>query len=503
MVAPNTIMPTPNGFQVRFGEWLPDMGVEGNPGLLTAMNVIPRAIGYNSFGRFVPNSTTQIPARPRGTISVIDVDKSVLNYVGTNAAIHTYTSRAFLDVSKSGGYGLTGDEHWDATQWRNTVIFTSLENPVQSITIGGANFADLITGTERPQARHIATLRNQWVVLGNTRDGTNGDQPTWLWFSARNDPTDFDPDVANLSKIEPLDADGGEIVKLISGEFLTVICRKAIYRVTFVGGVDLFRVDKVVRNRGAISSGSVVDFDRTTYFLDEDGYYRFDGVNAVSFGEEKFNDYTIKLLNWDYRTWISSAVDYPNQCLVWALPAQSTEPDYILYYNWKIDRAAIVQQRVQQVFPAYSQPLFSDDLVDGDLDIDEPPQSLWNIDAAEFSGGRSGLGAFVGSRLGFFSGEALGATIETGEIQPYAPYRAIVNETRVRMDGGGASETVAIGAREEQGDSVSWEPDLAVNMIGSVPNLAQGRFLRARVKVPENFNRLVGLDVMGGADSYA
>ena len=67
------------------------------------------------------------------------------------------------------------DAQIEWAQFGNTVLATHYDTPLQGATIGSGNFSDHITSSDKPQARHMAIVRDQ-VVLGDTQDDTDGQQ---------------------------------------------------------------------------------------------------------------------------------------------------------------------------------------------------------------------------------------------------------------------------------------------------------------------------------------
>ena len=69
-----------------FGEWLPDLAPQNNPGATEAKNVIPSIDGYRPFGS-LQISSTALDSESLGGISVKASDGAIYNYTGSRYAL--------------------------------------------------------------------------------------------------------------------------------------------------------------------------------------------------------------------------------------------------------------------------------------------------------------------------------------------------------------------------------------------------------------------------------
>jgi hypothetical protein len=478
---------------IPFGEYRPDSASLDQGTTSLAKNVIP---GVNGEYLPLPGLTTYsdpLPARPRGVIGVRASDLSTMVYVGTDTQLILGSGRQWL--GKGGPYSLLTDEQWRFTQWRNTVIAVSWGSPVQSTVISGPNFSDLITSNRRPKARHVMVVNRDWVVLGNCSDSVDGDRPTRVWYLARGTPSNADPNLTTQAGFEDLDAEDGAIQGMIGAEYGTIILDRAIWRMTYEGGSTVYRFDKVVRNKGCISAGSVVGFGRVIFFWSDDGPYMFDGAKAEPIGHGKIAHTVASEMNNNARAWISAAI-FPKQTVVmWAIPTGSDIADKIYLYNWTTGRWSYADLRCEMLFSAYSASAFIDEVDYTNLLIDEAPYSGWSIDGTEFLGGTPTLGAFrEDHRMGFLNSSPLEALIETAEMAPFTDRRASLTEVRPIING---TNDVSVGVlqRDNLGQEPALVPERNVNLIGSVNIWAQARYLRARVRIPNGFTHALGVNM--------
>lgn len=469
---------------IPFGEYLPDQPALVNPGATVARNVLPRT---GSDYEPLPDLTAVSPALTaycRGAAAMSDVSGVAYDYAGDATKLYQVTAAAATDVSKVGGYTNGTDDRWEGVLWGNTCKMTNYANPVQTITLGGANFADLITSSLKPKARHISVDFNNFLILGNTNDATDGAVPNRVWWSAQNDPTDFQPSAATQCDNQDIVGEGGAVQKLLpSGERTIIFQQRAIQLMTYVGGAPIFSILPVEEKRGAVTPGGVTGLGRLAFYLSDDGFYGFDGNTSTPLGAGKVDRSFWAEVDSTYLGMISAAVDPRRKIVAWAYPTSNSTgsgvPDKILFHNWVSGRWAEGIVNVELLFRALSQGYTLEGLDAVSSSIDALPLSL---DSPAWQGGVIQLGAFsTAHKLASFSGSNLAATIETGEFQLYPGERALVTEVWPMVDGG--TLTMALGTRNRPNDSVTYTSAVSQNSIGACPFLSNARYHRARVSI--------------------
>lgn len=375
----NYVAPEPK--TVPFAGWYPDLPALGNPGLTVARNVIPRKVGYGPLGDINPVSGA-LTARARGGTLAQDTSGNNYNYAGD--ATKLYEVRASGVTDKSGTTYSTADRDlWEFALFGNQLFATNFADPVQEITIGEAgNFADLITSTLTPKAKHIATVR-EWVFLGHTNDATDGTVPYRVWWSAYRDATDFDPDQATQCDYEDRPA-GGAVQKILGGmEYGLSFQQRAISRITWAGLPAIFQFDEIDRTRGTPVSSSVIGWGRRAFFLADEGFYENDGTQSYPIGDEKLDRHFWAQFDVNNGHLMSAAVDPINNIVAWSYPAGgSVLPDRLLLYNWIerkwADAAIELDSLVQGTSEAYTLEELDAVFLDTDADT--------TLDANELSG---------------------------------------------------------------------------------------------------------------------
>lgn len=171
---------------IAFGEWLPDLPALGNPGATVAKNVIP--LTKRSYGPFpsAVDYSDALDAFARGAHTARDSSGNVSNFAGDKTKLYKSSNTAWADVSKAATTYATADAGWwEFEQFGNIVLATNFANAIQAFTLGtSTDFGDLAAAA--PQARTMAVIKD-FLMVGNTIDGTDGDQPSRVWWPAIND----------------------------------------------------------------------------------------------------------------------------------------------------------------------------------------------------------------------------------------------------------------------------------------------------------------------------
>ncbi len=496
-------MPTfpSDGSIIEFAAWLPDQPALNSPGATVASNCRPSAIGYRPMPDIKPFTTAALDSFAQGAISVTAIDGEVTSYVGDAAKLYDITSAAATDVSVAGGYSTVADGIWDFAKWANTVIATNLSDPVQTITIAGANFANLISSTDTPKAKFVSIDDNGFVILGNISD-ESGSAPTRVRWSAQNDPTDFDESAATLSDKQDLQGEGGDVQGLLyGGDFTTVFRENSIHRMQFVGPPLIFQIPQVVQNLGLRTPGAAAAFGRMHYFLASSGFYVFDGATAQNIGSEQ-----VDRLFWDTEGGantdavdvvnihrVRATIDPDNQQVFFAYPTASAPAnacDRILCYDWTVQRWSLISVDTQLLFRHLSEGYTLEGLDSVSTSIDALPSAAaeLSLDSKAWMGGAIKLGAVdTTNKMATFEGSNLAAVMATAEMNLAASggspgYRSKLTEVVSLVDGG--TPTMRIGYRNLPGDTVTYTAAVAQNASGFHPFLIDSRYFRAEVTVP-------------------
>lgn len=477
---------------IPFGEWLPDQPDHMNQGLITATNVIPAAGGYRAT-KDVATMSNSASDTLRGIYSAKDNDGNIKLFAGDSGRLYQFNkgTNNLDDISKVGGYDLTGAERWRFIQFGDYVIAAGgTGEELQSWQLGTSTvWANLSTAA--PKADFIAVVRD-FVWTANIDEGS-GRKATRVKWSAFSDATSWTAGT-NQSDYQDL-PDAGQITGLVGGEYATVLCERAIFRATYTGLPLVFQFDKVESVRGCRLAGSVCNYGHMVFYLADNGFHMFDGQRATPIGHERVDKFFESDFNAAYKNNVSAAVDPLNQVAVWSYPSQSSltgQPDRLLIYNYTLNRWSLAKVSVDYIAPFFSTGYTVDDLDSLSATIDGLTIQL---DSPSLRGGEFFFGGAVGDKLASFTGASLIPEIVTGEMNIHVGKHSVV--TRVYPYYEGVECSVYTGTRNTMAGNPAptFTPFSAVGLDGYAVFRADGRYHRFKFTYDDFFEFAQGFDV--------
>lgn len=490
---------------IAFQDWTPDIAPLGSDGLWICKNCIPQAKGYASFPSLAPYTAAALGARVVGAISAKDKSGNTYNYAATTGStndgkLNLLTSGAWADASGNGGdatpgYAIPDGEVVKFAKWNEQILATTIGEPLQSISFGGTTFANAITSSRKPRARHIGILRN-FVVLGNIDDvGNDGVVPNRVWWSGIEDETTFEEGgESSQSDFQDL-KNGGPVQEVISGEVGTIMCETSIYRMIQLGFSPWFSFDEIVTNRGVWVPNSVATSGGLSFFVDRDGWYVWDGQAVTPIGINKIDNFFRGDFDPNYAHRSSSAIDPIRKLYFFAYASRNATAgliDRILVYDWVNRKWTIVEMSLDWLYQFRSEGQTVDTITGFIDDI------MLLVDDTALLGKNLALGAFDSSHmLASFSGTALAAIFDTGEKQLSGQGGMLtqVNLMRPLVDG---ADTVSVQpfTRYLQSQSAAGGSIAVMNSLGNCNMRSTGRFHRFRVSTTGNFSAALGVDAV-------
>lgn len=457
---------------IPLGAWLPDRPPVREPHLRDASGVIPAAEGYEPFPGLTV-TTDALTARCRGAVGARDIDQAAHIYAGDATKLYELEGSTWTDRSKVGGYTAGDETRWRFIAYGDRLIATNGIEPPQYIEMSTAAtaFADL---PGSPGAAEFIASFKGFVVLGSLASSA-----IKIKWSGLEDSEQWTPGTNQSDEQEF--PEGGRITGLGAADVLYIFKEKAIIRGVYVGPPAIMQFDTIVTGIGVTEPGSLVQYGRMFWFQHEDGFYSFDGEQCVPIGVEKFDQWFLEDSARAYTYNMDAAVDPLTKTVQWAYPSTSSGgglPDTILIYNWAVGTPSYVRLQIECFVAALSLGISPDDLTSTDVDA-----LTVSFDDPSFLGGVFYKGAMDYShRLCSFSGDAVAATLETGDFQINPQGRSLM---RYATPIGDATDfTVKIGAKERQGDAFTWGSAVAQEASGRCPTRASGRFFRARLEAP-------------------
>ena len=418
---------------IPFGDFLPDLSAFGSMGSANVKNCVPALDGY----REMPSATVfsnALDARCQGAVTEMQSDGSIHSYAGDATKLYRLVAATWTDASKSGGYNIASDVFWEFAKFNESLIAVNVNDPVQAVTLGNPTFADLITSTCVPQARHIG-VTDDFVILGNTSE-TGTLYPTRVRWSAFDDPTDFDASATTQADYQDL-PEHGWVQKIIGfGRDAYVFQERAIRVMRYEGSPRIFRFDVTEQNRGAVAPGAVVAYGRFVFYAAADGFYMWNGLQSNPIGKEKVDAWFYDSVDSQYIHRMSAAIDPSRALVAWAWVTTGSIPNRLLIYSWATKRWTFVEVTNEFIYRDLSKGYTLDELDAVSATLEGLPFSL---DSRVWSAGNIILSGFDAShRLTYYSGAAMTAEIDTKEGQLFPGHVAKIESTRPLVEGANA-----------------------------------------------------------------
>jgi hypothetical protein len=474
---------------IPFGPYTPDLGKLGNQGSPTATNVIPLAVGYGPMPDLTVISAA-LGARCQGAVSVLDSAGNVTSFAGTATKLYKLDNTDFTwdDVTRASGgdYATPADGGWSFTLFGSVLVAENGVDDTQRFTVGSSsNFSAL--GGSPPVGKFIAVertgfLMKAWIAGFPQRVQWSGLDDIETWAASQTTQSDA----------QDLLGDSGWNQGIVCARQPIIFQERAIWAGQYENVPKIFRFEPVELNRGCKSPGSIAYTGRGIFFYADDGFYVFDTftLQATPIGKDMIDEEFADRVDNTYLYRITSAIDPIKSLYYVAYPGAGNSggnPNEMLVYNWKRPKWSLVTGITCEILMRDLSKGFTLEQLDNiNSSIDALPFSL---DSRAYTGGNILQGAFNSDhKLCYFTGPALAATIDTGEMQLALPERAVVTSAKPVVDNDDSAvsgtPTVAMLARELQTDAVTVGSDVSMNAIGECEQRSSARYHAARFKMP-------------------
>jgi len=490
-----------------FGSWEPDKADYQNPGSTIAKNVLSTT--GTSYGPMPKLSSVvdALPNRPQGANAFRESDGTFSTFAGDINDLYILTSTTWDEISKSTGAYTTADEDaWEFVAYGDNVIACNgPTDQIQSYVMGTSTvFADLAAAA--PRAKHISVINN-FVMVGNTWDSTDGNVPNRVWWCAIDDPTTW-PSIGSSAAAQvqsdrqdlPTGGKVQHITGAVGGADGAIFMDKSIYRVSYEGAPLVFSFTEIERGRGAFIPRSVVNVGPFAAYIGEDGFFLFDGTQSIPIGAQKVDEYFFNDLDFNYIDRVTAAADPVNKQVYWSYPSSPSSdgtPDTLIVYNWETQRWTFGKQSSFSLFSNITQSYTLDQLdTFGNMDT-----LTTSLDSRTWIEGQLTLSAFDSSfKLSSFSGSALPATMTTSEFGGMELFtkpneRIYFDGVRPYVDGG--TYTASLTYRDSPSGATSTDGPNAVDANGMAHFTRSCRYARVQVDIAEDalWTHAQGVDV--------
>jgi hypothetical protein len=465
--------------RVNFTDWLPDQ--PGVIGVLTnAKNVFPKQVGYGP----VPQEEDYSGAASENLNSAVagkTVAGAVRVFAGGSTKLFLVDSND-LSLSDISGTTYSATKNWKFTQFGNLVLAANGAQPIQAADLSTTTISFQNVEASAPTAKYLTVIRD-FVVTAN-QPASN---PSRVQWSGINDPTTWSSSAVTQSDFQDI-PDGGEIRGITGGEYGLVLLERSIVRMSYVGTPLVFQFDNIARNLGCYEGQSVIQWQGTTYWLSDDGFYSYNGQQIEPIGAEKVNRYFWATMEESRLDEMSAAVDPFRNLVIWGYG--SNDNTYrLLIYHWITKRWSYAETNVNRIAD-FSSPSFTLEALDTiSTNLDLIPVSL---DSRLWLGGKMIFGGVRGDKLVSFGGQSKEATIETSDLETDGRFSMITLAKPV-VDGGLAS--VGVASRNNLSVTPVFSNQSQADSENRVGLRSLGRYHRLRVIPSGLWRTAIAVDI--------
>lgn len=468
------------------------MGDYGNDTSGVAWNVVPRTKqSYSPMPSFNTLATTALNSQPLGAFSAVDKGGNVENYVGTASKLYKMnngTKPNFVDASGA-AYTVPGGRLWSFAEADGFVYATNSSDKVQYRQIASAGAFANHPDTNCPTARFVSYIQPGFLLLGDINDPTAGIQPQGVRWSALGNAQSFpligsSAAIAANSDWQKIAGPHGRMMGIcndLSSCNAAVFFEQAIFKMVFTGTETIFAIDPIEQARGTPSPASIAQLGQIAYFRGWDGFYAFDGTEAIPIGNELINQYVNDDADPNYLNQTAATVDPTTGTIFWSYAGKGNSlgvPNRILVFNPYIGRFSLITQTAgNNLFLARTLGTSLDAIDALGFNLDTLPYSL---DSTFLAGGNVVLGGFDSTfKYGSFTGPNMAFTVDTTEAQLVGGAKARVRGVRPIVEGDTCS--VAVAGRNTTYAPVVFDTANAADQNGYCPARNESRYHRARL----------------------
>jgi hypothetical protein len=402
---------------IPHGEYRPDVSDYQGASSRLVLNVLPQGDGYGPHPSF-SGFTKMLPSPCRGAFYALKNDGTVATFAGTTTKLYQLNNTNFqwVDVSVGGGSysALSTTAQWQFAQTGNFVFATQANAVLQVFDLTSSTTFSAALGSP-PQAAYISVVgpflvlsgllslpyRIQWSGLNNFNSAT-----AWTAGISFSDFQDF--------------PDGGITRGIAGGTQSGIVFQDQIIRsMAFVPGSPIvFQIDKIADGMGLFAPYSIIRAGGSIFFYAGQGFHRIDpGAAPAPIGREKVDRTFIADLDIGNLQLFMGASDPRSTRVYWSYKSVSGANgafDKLLGYDFLLNRFFPVQMSGQYLLGISQSGVTLealDAIAPGDS-VDAMTLSLDDFATAV----QPQLGQFDSTgMLGFYSGPALEATMQTAE----------------------------------------------------------------------------------------
>lgn len=488
---------------VPFGQFGPDKSKFDPNFTDTAINVLPYEQFYGPMPSFHPFSEP-LPGRPQGGFLSVLGNGVWAPFAATNDKIYKldFADSSWVDVSgNTAPYTTPSDVLWSFTQFGDLVIGTNgVDKPVYyDLTNPAAKFE--LLSEDAPRAKNVTTT-GDFLLFSYLTDMSD----KAVQWSGLNDPFWWKP--TQRSSDFQVFPDDGEIMNIVGFEKGIVVFHEHCIRegvLDLSGNPLIMSFTKTVENHGTHARNSAVNTGAGTFYLSQDGFYRYSSGQPIKVGVERVDKFFFAECELNDTYFLYGAEDPARKIIYWAYRSRENREtqtfDNILVYNYGVDKWSLIKLdfKLNFIFNSVTPGYTLDNLGTTGYTLDTLPYSF---DSRVWSGSLPTFAAFNDDyRLGFFSSKPMQATLQTADIPFTQGKRSFVKGYTPLSDAPLAKGKIA--TKDFQGQQRTWSVQSQTNPItGVIPARSSGKLHRIEIQIPAEteWNEIYGVEVQKDAE---
>ncbi len=394
--------------------WLPDLTpnqILATGGLKVAKNIIPVNGYYKPTYRPSVLIDTVLDGTPVSGY-VGESEGEYRSFIGTNTSIYELVGGSVIDrtriVSGNKVPYSSNTSYWSFEIYGSWIVATNFHDNVQVLK-DSSTFNDL--GGSPPKAKY-ALFKNGHLILANLIEGSSL-KPKKIRWSAKENIEDWTPSLITGSDYQEFPQMQGQITGIAHlGDSFIITSEWSVTIGYYVGGSWTFQFkEDAYKNVGCYYEGSLISIGHSVLFWGADAIYMMSSDGSIrNISEGRIKNAVFKNINTATRR-ISSLYDRNNNLIYWAYPSYNSDIfDMILVYSITEDKFTVIE------IPNY---LLISGSLSGGNQIESNAVLIDNTNDLIDFGQSSTLEVMLvneDKKICSFTGDALDAEIETGEI---------------------------------------------------------------------------------------
>lgn len=475
--------------KLNFGEWLPDLPANENPGAIEAKNCIPEEVSYRSINGLASFSDA-LPGQAAGSYWLRSSANGIFNFAATQDNLFLFDGiNAWDNVSKpAAAYSA---EIWDFTNFQNRVIATDGATAIQYYDLGVSVAFDDLPGS--PPFAAVCGVVRDFVILGDYEIGAEDEAGGFAWCGFNNTEL-WTPSLSTQSGRRRSRGNGGAVKRIVSGTQGIAFRQDDIISIRYVGPPNVFQFDDITTLHGTPAGRSVAWTGKDIFYYSIDGFKR---LNRQTFAITDIGAFRVD--RWFLENCaptevqaMQATVDRRNKLVFWVFRSSSSSAafDRILVFNWAANngrgRWSYAELECEMI-GEFASVGYNLDTIGAVLGGNIDSASI-NVDSEAYSGGAVSLLAFNNDHeAATFSGTPLVAEIDTKEWS-FPGRRAYTKSVRPIVESvTGPTIQVAAVTRNMVSSNPVTSGFGGLNSIGQVDRRVDARYHRYRVKISGGF----------------